>query len=458
MSEDNKFITRATRDKNIRTFEKKKGKIKKPLTKKPESKITREDIEKAVRPIRTGKVKKAKEKPWLIMKEQEKLKLTTDTEISMMLESSYEKERKFGEGLKEKKDWKRTSLAFGHCTRCHRSCYYDFFEHHKARAYSTGGLILFDEGKRHHKNIQNRLDDMGMIKNSEGYLFLEEINAQGYYDGLIPIGAIDGWTICDILEIKSKGVGGMSCSQIDYDQAQLYLHASKLSMGLKASKIKTRNIRILYKDRSGLAEKIHYGWMALPDLERQNDIMDYMRFLWNVVYGQKKLFPHPYERKSKKCKYCRYHAHCWKGFSSPDDAEEADVSKIMEVETPTAEIVNSFANRLFKILKDERDLREEKKTLIPALLKYFIETQTKLMHMEGDEGLGVSQSKLTRWDVAGLKKAVGIEIFSKISKPDGGLVTALINEEYLDAGKFQEFKKYKLSEPSIQIRKVKKDD
>jgi len=455
-------LNKRTRDDNIRiskTRPRKKDtdrpKPGKAVYLKPAKAVTRKDIERAVRPIRTMKTKKAKEKPWLIMKPQEKLMVETDTEISGFIESTYIKEKDFGDGLKERGDWRRTSLAFGHCKKCPRATYYDFFEPHKSRKYTTKGEILFDEGKRHHKNIQSRLDDMGKMKNSEGYLHIDEVNANGYYDGLIPVGTEGRFTVCDILEIKSKGAGGMSVLQNDYDQAQLYLYASKFSKSLKAAKIKTRNIRILYKDRSCLAENIHYGWTAFPDIDRQNDIMEYMRFLWNVVYGQKKLFPHPYERKSNNCKWCRYHEHCWKGFAF--EPKEADISKIMEVETPTEEIVKSFSNRLYMILKEERKLKAEKDTMIPALLKYFISTQTKLYPIADGEGLGVSQGKLSEWDTPGLIGALGFEMFSQISKPDGNKITALIKREYIDAGKFEQFRSYKLSKPSIQIRKVKND-
>ena len=448
-----KLINRATRDKNIRVSKTRKMTIEKtPATGK---KITRKDIEKAMKPQKSALIKKKKEKPWLVMKPQEKLLLITDDEISKILEESYTKEKSFGDTLKEKGDYKRTSLAFGHCKSCPRSCYYDFYEPHKARAYTSKGLILFDDGKRHHKNIQNRLDDMGRMRNSEGYLHIEEVCANGYYDGLIPVGTEGQFTVCDILEIKSKGTGGMSCSQPDYDQAQLYLYASKFSKSLKASKIKTRNIRILYKDRSGLAEDIHYGWMALPDLNRQKDIMEFMRYLWNVIYKQKKLIPHPYERKSNACKWCRYHSHCWLGFPSPEEAREPDLSKIMEVKTPTKELVESFSNRLFALLKEEKKLKAEKEDLVAPLLKYFLKEKIKLMPMEGEEGLGVSQSKLSEWNVAGLLEAIGPELYSQISKPDGSRVTALIKKEYIDAGKFEAFRSYKLSKPSIQIRKVK---
>ncbi len=455
-------LNKRTRDDNIRISKtrprKKEADRPKPgkaVYLKPAKAVTREDIERAVRPTRTMKIKKAKEKPWLIMKPQEKLMVETDVEISGFIESTYVKEKDFGDGLKEKGDWKRTSLAFGHCKKCPRATYYDFFEPHKSRKYTTKGEILFDEGKRHHKNIQSRLDDMGKMKNSEGYLHIDEVNANGYYDGLIPVGTDGAFTVCDILEIKSKGTGGMSISQDDYDQAQLYLYASKFSKSLKAAKIKTRNIRILYKDRSCLAENIHYGWTAFPDIDRQSDIMEYMRFLWNVVYGQKKLFPHPHERKSNNCKWCRYHLHCWLGFPSIDDAKEADFSEIMEVETPTEEIVKSFSNRLYSILKEEKKLKTEKDSMIPALLKYFIETKTKLYPVADGEGLGVSQSRLSSWDVPALIKAIGPELFAKISKPDGTKVSALIKKEHIDAGKFEMFKTYKLSKPSIQIRKVK---
>ena len=456
--QNKKFITRAVRDKNIREYEKKKGIIKKPSKIPPKGKpITREKIDQAMKPRHTATQKKKVEKPWLIMKPQEKLLVQTDLEIFNALDKSYHDQRKHDNGLKEKGDYRRTTLKFGHCKDCHRVVYYDFFEPHKARKYVTKGLILFDDGKIHHKNIQTRLDDMGLLREPEGWLHLEEERdgciGNGRVDGYYPVGNEGMWCMCDILEIKSKPTGNVGIMQDDYDQSQLYLKASKNSPALKAAKIKTRNIRILYKDRSLTSEDVHKGWIVQPDIERQNDIMEYMRFLWSVVYKQKKLFPHPYERKSTKCKWCRYHEHCWKGLYK--EPTKADVSEIMEVETPTEEMVKTFASRLYAIMKETKELKIEQDKLTPAILKYFIETQTKLLPVVPGEGLGVSQKTTTTWNVPGLVKAIGLEMFAKIGKPDSKKVSDLIKTEYVDAGKFEAFKTSTKGKPYLTIKKVK---
>lgn len=450
----NKFITRAIRDKNIRAFEAKKGKIKRPLVKKPGKEFTREDIDRAMKPRETiikDKIKKGKLAP--LLKPLKKFQAEPETELIEALDVSYRQSAKYGDGLKKKGDSKRDSLGFYHARACPRNVYYDFFEPHLARPYTTKGLILFDDGKIHHKNIQQRLEEQRKLKHSEGFLHIPEINAKGYFDGLVPVEVDGDWIIVDIFELKSKAIGLHNVLDDDYDQGQLYHKAAQESPQLEALKYKVRSIRILYKDRSLMSDDVHKGWIIQPDLDRQKDIMEYMRFLWNVVYKEKKLFHHPYERKSNKCKYCKYHDHCWKGFKW--EPEEADVSKMMEVETPTEEIVKTFAHRLHEIITEEKKLKAEKDTLIPALLKHFLATKTSSYPIADGEGLVIGQSKLTEWDVKGLVKAIGLEMFSKIGKPDSKKVTELIKVEHVDSSKFEQFKKYKLSKPSIRIGKVK---
>jgi len=53
-----------------------------------------------------------------------------------------------------------------------------------------------------------------------------------------------------------------------------------------------------------------------------------------------------------------------------------------------------------------------------------------------------------------LREAIGFEMFAKISKPESKKITELINKEFVDAAKFEEFKTFKPSKPSIYIKKI----
>lgn len=443
-----KSLTKKTRDENIRIAEERR---RKPDDKKAEKKISRKDVERAKKP-RITKPKK-KDRPFLVLKDQEKLLIEKDDTLVEAINKSYISEAGFGNGLTKKGDYKRTSMKFTHVYYCPREVYYEFFEPERARKYTAKGLILFDEGKRHHKNLQRRLEDMGVIRGSEGYLRIEEINANGFYDGLVLIEKTsNGWLICDILEIKSKNPSACSSvAQKDYDQAQLYHVGAKQSAALKAKKIIIRNIRILYRDRAIQTDEVDFGWTAMPDLDRQKDIMEYMRFLWFKVVGEKFLCPHPYEKKSTKCTYCLYKEWCWHEY--PDVVEEPEFDPD-EITLPEEEILLSYAKKLYEILNQEAELQAEKKKLEPIILHYFLKTKKGLLPVTVTEGLAPKQGKRSEWDIDALRLAIGDEMFAKISKPDSKKITELIHRDFVDAGKFEQFKKYKLNKPSIYIKKI----
>lgn len=442
-----KAFTKKTRDENIRIEEERR---RKPPDEKPGKKITKEEIEQARKP----KIKTIpkKEKPFLILKEQERLLAEPDAELVEEIYKSYVEESKAGESIRDKGDLGQKNLWFSNVGDCPREIYYKFYEPERARDYTVKGLILFDEGRRHHKNIQRRLEDRGKARNPEGFLEIPEVEATGYYDGLINVGKENGWNICDIQEIKSKLP--YACGDIeqrDYDQAQLYHYAAQFSKRLKTKRIKIRNIRMFYMDRAIQTDQVYFGWMVKPDQERQQDIVSYFRFLKNTVIDGRKLVPHPLEKKSTKCTYCRFKEWCWREY--PEIIEELEFDPD-EIVLPDEEILNSYAKKLFEVLKKEAELKAEKKQLEPILIHYFIKMKKALLPVTINEGLAPKQGKRSSWDEEALRNAIGNDMYAKISKPDSTKITELIHREFVDAGKFEMFKKYKMNKPSIYIKKI----
>lgn len=454
-----KEFNRRTRDENIREFDKrttgKKAEPKPKVVKSKAPEITKEEIKKKLRPLQKIVKTKVEEKPkpFLVLKEQESLLVERDYELTEAIDESYIEESKHGNSIKDKGDLRQKNLWFSNVADCPREIYYKFFEPERARDYTTKGLKLFAEGKRHHTNIQRRLEDRGKARNPEGFLEIPGCGATGYYDGLINVGNENGWQVCDMLEIKSKLP--FACEEIaqrDYDQAQLYHFAAQFSKRLKVKRIKVRNIRIFYRDRAIQTDEVDFGWVAKPDLDRQKDIIEYFDWLHDVVVGKKFLCPHPYEKKSKKCTYCRFKEWCWRKY--PDQVIEGKEEATDDLKLPEKEILDSYAKKLHEILKKEAGLKAEKDKLIPILLAYFLKTKNPIYPVTVGEGLAPKQSKTTVWDIEGLKQAIGPEMYAKISEPKGKYITDLINREFVDAAKFEAFKKYKAKKPSIYIKKI----
>lgn len=452
-----KVSTRRTRDENISEFLKRESRKKKQAKPKPakeeKPKLTKEEIRKKLKPKLKEVKTKAKPKPFPILKDQKELLAEKDLEVPEILAKSYiEQSKHKGDTIRDKGDLRQKNLYFSNVKDCPREIYYKFFEPERARDYTVKGLILFDDGGIHHRNIQRRLEDLGKGKNPEGFLEIPEFNATGYYDLLVPVGSENGWQICDIGEIKSKLP--YACNEIaqpDYDQAQLYHYGAKLSKRLKTKRIKIRNIRIIYKDRAIETDEVHFAWMVKPDLDRQLEIREYFQWLYDVVISTKFLAPHPYEKKSKKCTYCRFKEWCWRKYPDQFVEEKEEEEKIT---LPEKEILDSYAKRLHEILKEEAKFRAEKKKLEPILLHYFKKTKNLIYLVNNNEGLAPKISNNTEWDLEGLKAAIGLEMYAKISEPKSKHITDLINREFVDAAKFEAFKKYKPKKPSIYIKKI----
>ena len=236
-----KRLDKELRDRNIR-IAKERGLPPPDEHEMDVRKITQDEIRKRLRPIARKKREVYKEDlPYVIMRPQPDLvkRYTTDFELVDHLRNSYLVERDFE--VEEKGDFKRESLKFGHVNACPREVYFDFYEPEMARKYTMKGLCIFEDGKAKHEIIQARLRKEGVLRDSEGWLRIDEVHANGRYDGLIPVEIKGGWLICDILEIKTKYSGACDhVNQRDYDQAQTYVIGSRESKKLKHLKIKIR--------------------------------------------------------------------------------------------------------------------------------------------------------------------------------------------------------------------------
>lgn len=452
-----KFLNKRTRDENIRIAEIRKQ-PKPEIDKKGKSLgLTKEQIKKKLRPLETKTKeieKKKKEKPFLVLKAQDHFLAERDYELTEEIDKSYIEESKSGDSLKDKGDLGQKNLNFSNVSDCPREIYYKFFEPERARDYTVKGLKLFSEGKRHHINLQRRLEDRGKARNPEGFLEIPRCGATGYYDSLINVGIENGWSICDVLEIKSKLPFACEViAQRDYDQAQLYQYGCQFSRRLKTKKIKVRNIRILYRDRAVQTDEVDFGWMVKPDLERQHQIIEYFNWLHDVVINQQFLSLHPFERKSNKCLYCRFNAWCWREY--PDKVIEEAKEDPLDMKLPEKEILDSYALKLYKIIQKESKLKEEKVQLQEVILNYLSQSKDPYYLIKGNEALAPKIGKTSVWDEKGLMEALGFEWYAKISKPENKKITALVHAEYVDTAIFERFKTYKSKKPHLYIKKIK---
>jgi len=451
-----KVSTEITRAQNIKEYQKRKGLTEdvEVAMPKPEKKapLKVKDIRKVLKPVRAVK-KKVIGADFLMMKPQKEFLAEREYELPDALAASYKADAGYGKSLKERGDSGQKNLRFSDVTQCPRMVHYSFYAPQRARDYTVKGLILFEDGKMHHSNIQRRMEDRGLGSRPEGYLTLPSCGAVGYYDQLVNVGMENGWRICDMTEYKTKLP--FVCEDIrqeDYDQVQLYHLAAQYSDRLKIKKIRIRNIRLLYRDRAVQTDEVHFSWMIQPDKPRQRQCLAYMEWLYEKVVLERYLPPQPFEPTSTKCVYCRWKAWCWKDYPEIIISEEA----LAPVDVPGREIVESHAKRVFKIINMEKELREEKARLAPVVLGYLKEQKKSIFPISEEDGLVVRQGKTTVWDKKKLIKRIGAEEFALVAQISSKLVSDLIVREHVDAGIFESVKTYKLNKPFLAIASFKK--
>jgi len=451
-----KELTRRAREENIREFQRRrKGEEAKAPAKKATTKPKKDGVREIRRRLRPQKdaAEKAR-RPFMVLKPTEKMLAEREYELPEALAKSYLEEAGYGDkSLRERGDSGQKNLQFGNVNDCPRMVNYKFFSPHRARDYTVKGLILFDDGKMHHRNIQRRLEDCGMGRKPEGYLTLPSCGAVGYYDQLINVGMDRGWRICDLAEYKTRFP--YACEEIGqdaYNQGQLYHFAAKRSERLQARKIKIRNVRIMNRDRAVQTDEVHFSWMVQPDKARQTECVEYMEWLYEKVILEHYLPPQPYEPSSTDCTYCRWKDWCWHEYPEIIVSE----GELIPVPVPDREIVESHAKRIYEILRLESELRQEKDKIAPVILTYLKEQKRPVFPVTEDVGLMPQQSRITVWDKKALIKKIGLESFALVADVKGTLVTDYIQREYVDAGMFEKVKKYKLSKPYLKIAKLKK--
>jgi len=447
---------RRTRDENIREFQRREAEkvAKKPVAKKA-TKPKKDGVGEIRRRLKPKKdmAEKAR-RPFMVLKPVKQMLAEREYELPEQMAKSYQEEADYGDkSLKERGDSGQKNLQFGNVNDCPRMVHYKFFEPDKARDYTVKGLMLFDDGKMHHRNIQRRLEDRGVGRAPEGYLTLPSCNAVGLYDQLINVGMDRGWRICDLAEYKTRFP--YVCEEIGqdaYNQGQLYHFAAQHSERLKTKKIKIRNVRIMNCDRALQTEEVYFSWMVQPDKARQAECVEYMEWLYEKVILEHYLPPQPFEPSSVPCTYCRWKGWCWRDYPEIIVSE----GELIPVPVPDREIVESHAKRIHEILRLESELRQEKDKLAPVILTYLKEQKKPVFPIDETEGLVPRQIRITVWDKEALIEKIGLKDFALVADVKGTLVTELIEREYVDAGLFESVKKYKLSKPYLAIAKIKK--
>jgi hypothetical protein len=275
-----KKLTEIARKQNIAEEEKRrpKAEAKTPELSADEKKARADEVRKRLRKLSKKEDERLKDLPYFVLRPMKDIPFESDYFLTDAINNELRRLAK--EDLKKKGDYKRETLKFTHVNSCPREVFFDFFEPHEARAPAPKGQLFMTDGTIYHKYLQRMLEDLKVVRETEGYLTLPGIPSNGYYDGLIPVGRDGKWTVCDILEIKRKMP--TACDkpqQRDYDQGQLYLSGADESERLRSSRIKIRALRLLYSDRSMMTDECFYGFLSMRDRGRIKLCRQYMTFL-----------------------------------------------------------------------------------------------------------------------------------------------------------------------------------
>ncbi len=456
-----KKLTEITRKQNIAEAEKREPAQATPELSEDEIKAKKAkaaEVRKRLRKVSKVEDEQLRELPYFVLRPMKKIPFEEDHYLKDKIKEELSRQAK--EKIKKKGDYKRETLKFGHVNSCPREVYFDFFEPWEARPATAKGVMFMDDGTIYHKYIQRMLEDLGVVRESEGYLTLPGLPANGFYDGLIPVATEGKWTICDILEIKR--VMPTACDkprQRDYDQGQLYLFGADNSEKLKLLRIKIRALRLFYSDRSLMSEDGYYGFISMRDRQRMKLIMQYMTFLWEEVVRKKRLVVPPYARDSSKCNtFCMFTERCWRAH-----AEKVEPRDLDDIEMPDTELVMSAAQEAYRLLTEIGERQAKYKKIKPMIEAYMLHKEIPFLKVEEDEkeerGLKATQGKSLFWhDKKKLIERMGIDSYLDLSDVNIKSVNDLVREHHLDMAIFEKHKRYKIMTMTIKKATRKKKE
>jgi len=355
----------------------------------------------------------------------------------------------------------RQYLYFTEIARyCPREVFFRIHMPEKGRDYAIKGLMLFDDGQLHHREVQQRLQRERKLMNPERELILPENGAVGYYDGLTQEGMDgSGNRLVDIWEMKSKiGTAALSFSQDDYDQGQLYHYAARFCPTFKRKGWKVRKIRIFNRDRALMVDDPAHSWIVDPDPERLKELLDYARWLHRTVIEEKYLCPHPYTRDHEKCFWCRFNSWCWRGFPAPTKEREV-IAPDPEIPVPDKEILESMGKRFIEIRNEVKKLEDEKGEIAAVFLNYFAKTKVKQFPIqEYDRALAPITGEQKRIQREILFKALGAKLFAQISDVSSKRLESAVASGIITGDIAQRALKYDPKKPYVGVVKIKEEE
>ena len=395
-----------------------------------------------------------------VLKSQTELKAVPDAELRDLILQTYRSESRHGhEVISEKGDAGRKNLWVTDLRRCPREVYYKFYEPSKAREYTEKGLVIFADGKLHHKDLQWRLEHVRLADHPGGYLKDPELGVTGYYDDLVFVGNEDDFKVYDILEIKTKLSGAAtSIDQADYDQDQYYQYMAQFSDWLNGHRIRIRGGRLAYKDKSHMSDEVYFCYRLERDDARIAEIRNYFRWLKEEIVDKKQIPSRPYEYESTECTYCLFRDFCWQGIVIPSKpAFIADES----TEPPEQELVDSMASHYLKMREAKVEAETEMKKAEAVLMKYFKATGQGSLAV-ADKQIMRSLTKHTELDgeflFAELSKQTKnlrqlLNLWKALTAPKASLIQQAIKDGKIDAGLFEQAKHISW----IELLRVKKN-
>ncbi len=349
--------------------------------------------------------------------------------------------------------------------KCEREIFYDMTIPEKKSLLSNGTLVLFDDGRIHESDIRRRL--RLVLRSPERELKDEEIQiggrpTSGKIDNtaeifklpLVPLSEIFPDTSVlglkalgdPVLELKSVNEWSYQAmatsgqiNQSYYDQIQEYLFLTGATWAICL--IKNRNST---GDEKGALPFLEF--VVLPDPARQAMIRAGLKTTAECV--EKKIMPpRPFLMESTKCQYCRFKYECW---GDALNVKEPAFEIKEEGPAPDQEMVESALKVYATVDAQIGELEGTKEQAKAVLLRFF--RATKLPETQvADIKATYSASRKRYIDKLKVLAALGLEKYSKVSKPVKELLEQAVADRLIDAKVLEDVMVFS-KEPSEYLR------